>query len=322
LRIASLVAVIAAALACPAAAQPPQTRPVIDLPSESVTVTAGKPTQEAIKDYVETRSGQTYVLDRTATWMQKICPHTEGLGAKYADYITHRIRDIAAAIGAPLNDDPACRPNIQVVFTTRPQELIDNLRKTDPIYLGYHQTRAEGDALARVTHPFQAWYTTLVESSNRHLALGYSGGGTIDVGKCPVTGGISIKTREGHDISIPCSAPGAAHTPHTARDGQNSSFFNVLILAEPDKLVDYEVGALADYIALIALTQPGSLDRCAGMLSISNLLAKGCGASAGHITDSDLAYLRALYSLPGGDYLVTQREYIKRQMAKALEKGG
>ena len=76
-------------------------------------------------------------------------------------------------------------------------------------------------------------------------------------------------------------------------------------------------------IALLgpAAAQPDSLDRCAGMLSISNLLAKDCGASAGHITDSDLAYLRALYSLPGGDYLVTQREYIKRQMARALATG-
>jgi hypothetical protein len=307
-----LSAIAAIALVPPALAQSAP-------PLESVTVTAGKPTQEAIKNYVETRSGRTYILERTATWHLKICPHTEGHGDKYAAYVTQRIRDIAAAIGAPLDPDPACHPNIEIVFTTQPQALIDNLRQTDPIYLGYHQTRAEGDALAKVTHPIQAWYTTLVESSNRHLALGYDGGGTIDVGKCPLTGAIAIKSKDGHEISVPCSAPGTA-TASRARDGQNSSFFNVLILAEPARLRDYEVGALADYIALIALTQPDSLDRCAGLLSISNLLAKDCGASAGHITDSDLAYLRALYSLPGGDFLVTQREYIKRQMTRALER--
>jgi hypothetical protein len=313
MRIAAGVTALALA-AFGASAQPPAP------PLESVTVSAGKPSPEAIQNYVETRSGRTTILERTATWHLKICPHTEGLGDKYAAYITRRIRAVAGAVGAPADPDPACHPNIEIVFTTTPQALIDNLRQTDPIYLGYHQTGAEGDALAKVNHPIQAWYTTLVESSNRHLALGYDGGGTIDVGKCPVTGAIAIK-REGHEISIPCSAPGAAKGGRP-RDGQNSSFFNVLILAEPDKLYDYEVGALADYIALIALTQPDSLDRCAGLLSISNLLARDCGASPGHITDSDLAYLRALYSLPGGDFLVTQREYIKRQMAKALDRGG
>lgn len=308
------LAIFAVLLSSPVAGQPAP-------PLESVTVSAAKPSPEAIRNYVETRSGRTYVLERTATWHLPICPHTEGLGDKYAAYITRRIRDIAGAVGAPVDADPACHPNIEIVFTTRPQALIDNLRQSDPIYLGYHQTRAEGDALARISHPIQAWYTTLVESSNRHMALGYDGGGTIDVGKCPVTGAIAIRSRDGHEISVPCSAPGGAKSAR-ARDGQNSSFFNVLILAEPGKLYDYEVGALADYIALIALTQPDSLDRCAGLLSISNLLARDCGASAAHITDTDLAYLRALYSLPGGDFLVTQREYIKRQMSKALDRGG
>jgi hypothetical protein len=317
-RIATLFVIAAVALGPAAVAQPqlPEVNPVSGLPLESVIVSTTKPSQAVIHNYVETRTGRTYILGRTARWIVKLCPQTSGLGDKYATYISQRIRDVAAAIGAPVDDDPACRPNIEVVFTTAPQDLIDNIAMTDPLYLGYHQTRREAAELAKVRLPIQAWYTTLVQGNYEHRPMGY-GGGTVDVGKCPVTGSVSFKTTNGHDISIPCSAPGAA-TGNRAKDGLNSGFFNILILADPGKLSDYEVGSLADYIALLALSQPDALDTCETMLSISNLLAKNCGAAASKITDTDLAYLRALYKLPGGDLLVSQREYISRQMTKML----
>ena len=97
------------------------------LPLESVTVTATKPSEAAIKNFVETRAAPTYVLRRLARWTSKICPQTTGLGDKYAKYVTQRIRDIATAAGAPVNADPSCRPNIEVVFTTTPQGLIKSV---------------------------------------------------------------------------------------------------------------------------------------------------------------------------------------------------
>ena len=103
-----------------------------------------------------------------------------------------------------------------------------------------------------------------------------------------------------------------------------SGIFNILIVAEPAKLLGYEVGTLADYIAMLALSQAGSLDTCQDMPSISNLLVKDCGSSAIKITDADLAYLRGLYSLPKGYSLSTQRSGIGFQMKKVLvtDKGG
>ena len=329
MRTAAVILVIASALGQVAGAQPAtDTKPVSGLPLESVIVSASKPTQPVIQHFVETRTGRTMVLGRAARWILKLCPKTIGLGDKYASYVTRRIRDIGAAVGAPVDSDPGCRPNIEVVFTTKPQALIDNIRKTDPVYLGFHQTKGEGDELARVVQPIQAWYTTTVQMNYEHRPIGF-GGGTLDVGKCPVTGAVSVKAAGNHVISMPCSAAGTATKSggqpgaRAIKDGQNSGFFNILIVAEPAKLYDYEVGSLADYIALMALTQPAALDDCEEMPSISNLLAKGCGASAGNITDGDLAYLRALYRLPGGEFMVAQREFIKRQMTQALAgKGG
>ena len=45
-------------------------------------------------------------------------------------------------------------------------------------------------------------------------------------------------------------------TGSRAVDGADSGFFNIVIVADPSKLLDYEVGSLADYITMMALSQP------------------------------------------------------------------
>jgi hypothetical protein len=128
------------------------------LPPESITVTATKPSDETITKFEETRAQPTYVLGRMARWTKRICPVTMGLGDKYAKYITQRIKDVGAAVGAPVDSNPDCgRPNIEVMFTLNPQILMDNVRKTQPLLLGYHHNEREADELAKVTHPIQAW---------------------------------------------------------------------------------------------------------------------------------------------------------------------
>lgn len=287
----------------------------------------------------------------------EICPQTIGLGDEYAEYVSQRIRDIAADVGAPVNSDPACRPNIEVVFTTTPQELIDNIRKTDPLYLGFHQTQGELDALAKVVHPIQAWYTTMSVASTdtpstTHapkvitntgnvldpamaldvgmecppgppVGVGELGGGGIAIKHAQFKGGVVVSAGGVHELEFPCyNLPGASLS--RAKDDLGTDFFNILVVAEPAKLQDYEVGALADYITMLVLSQPTSLDVCQELPSISNLLAPGCNAVPGRITDGDLAYLDALYSLPGGNLLSTQRDYLRMEMYKALvtDKGG
>ena len=320
-----LLAVLAAA---PASAQSPapaaKAGTVAGLPVESVTVLGIKPSQDTIRNFVETRSVPTHALNRMALWTLKICPLTVGLGDKYAQYVNQRIRQVAAAVGAPVDPDPACRPNVEVVFTTTPQALMNNIRKTDPVYLGFYYLNSEADALAKVTHPVQAWYTTLSQPYYEHRQLKYSSY-AIDVGKCPVGGGIAIKTDNSHEFSLPCfTGAGLKTSGSRAEDGAVSSFFNVLIVAEPAKLYDFEIGSVADYITMLALSQPTSLDVCPELPSISNMLATDCASTTVHITDGDLAYLRTLYKLPGGNPLSVQRDYLRAEMYQTLvtDKGG
>jgi hypothetical protein len=312
------------AAAQPVPSKPPaeQAKPASALPLESVIVTATKPSEAAIKSFVETRAVPTYVLGRMARWDGKICPLTIGLGDTYAKYITQRIRDIATAAGAPVNADPTCRPNIEVVFTTTPQGLMDSVRKKQPLFLGFHHNSRQADELAKVTHSIQAWYTT--------ETVDIDGDRSVDIGTCGPSGNTTLNTQTDaqtdtggaatagvHQLSLPCAT--VVHsTGSRARDGLGSGFFNVLIVAEPTKLFDYEVGSLADYITMLALSQPASLDSCQEMPSISNMLAPGCTSATKRITDADLAYLHALYKLMVGDFLVVQRDYIRDEMYKKL----
>lgn len=312
-----LLAAVPAAL--PAASQPSPNKPASALPVESVTVTATKSSEAAIKSFVETRAAPTYMLGRLARWNLQICPQTIGLGDKYAKYITQRIRDVAAAVGAPVNGDPGCRPNVEVVFTTTPQPLMDNVRQREPQFLGYHHSNNEAEELARVTHPIQAWYTTESIDNGKHRS--------VDDGTCGMKGVTLNTIGDGGagviQVSLPCAVVLSSNGFH-ARDGLNSGFFNILIVAEPAKLFDYEVGPLADYITMLALSQPESQDSCQEMPSIANMLAQNCATIPNRITDGDLAYLHALYRLPGGELQATQRDFIREEMYKVLvtDKGG
>jgi hypothetical protein len=105
-------------------------------------------------------------------------------------------------------------------------------------------------------------------------------------------------------------------------DGLSSEFTHIVIVAEPDKLVDFEVGTVADYIAMLALSQPGSVDDCQQLPSITNILAPGCSMSTRTITDGDLAYLRGLYKMTPAGNLQAQRGEVRYQMEQILKPEG
>jgi hypothetical protein len=86
----------------------------------------------------------------------------------------------------------------------------------------------------------------------------------------------------------------------------------------PGKLADYEVGTLADYIAMLALTQLNSLDVCQQLPSVINLLAPNCPSPPDAISESDLGYLRGLYSMSADGNLRMQQDGIAHQMKQSL----
>jgi len=101
-------------------------------------------------------------------------------------------------------------------------------------------------------------------------------------------------------------------------DGVSSDFHHVVVVAEPAKLLDYEIGTLADYIALLALAQTVQPEQCQELPTILNLFASGCTAPPKALTNVDLAYLRAVYKMTATTTARGQRGEIIYQMDKSL----
>lgn len=90
---------------------------------------------------------------------------------------------------SPTDADAKCEPNIQIVFSTSPQDLLDNIRKHYDVLLGYHDNSSQAEELAKVTHAIQAWYSTVtIDERGRPNFDGAKipGMGCLDLPKCRI----------------------------------------------------------------------------------------------------------------------------------------
>lgn len=291
-------------------------------PGDSVTVTGARDPL-TIRRFVETFAAPTRITGKIARWEVGVCPVTVGLKPAYAQYVSQRVREVAALVGAPANDDDACKPNIEIVFTTAPQGLADTIRKKHDAYLGYADNSKQRDRLATITRPIQSWYLTTTQD----LA-----------GKTVVDG--SRLAGAGNEVRVPCfeqvrcqggtqeiisASPVHAMLTTGSRalgDGLRSGFHHVIIAADPTKLLDHEIGTLGDYIAMLALTQLSSLDVCQNLDSITGLITPGCGTSAPALTVNDLGYLRGLYRMNPERALGMQQDQIAWQIGQETADAG
>lgn len=252
------------------AADPP--RPAAPVSTETVIVTAPRvpldPRQvdATIHRFVESHAALSYI-EQMPRWVAAVCPVTEGLPQAFDTFISNRIETIARGAGAPTGQP--CKPNIEIVFTAEPQKIMDQVARRDPQLLGYHYV-SQTENLARVSRPVQAWYVTATRNG--------SGAESVDNPYSPsVSGGAG--SRMSH--------------------GLKSVFRQVLIVADLGKVGDREVGPIADYIALLALTEVHAPDDCAALPSILDLMSGGCTAAAkpSALTETDLSFLKGLYSM-------------------------
>lgn len=284
-------------------------------PGDSVTVTGAKD-RLTVRRFVETFTAPTRITGKIARWEVGVCPVTVGLKPDFAKHISQRVRDVAAQVGAPVNADAACRPNIEIVFTTTPQGLADTIRKKHEAYLGYADNARQRDELAKVTRPIQSWYLTATQD--------LAGKTEVDGSRVAGAGGLRVPCFEavrcqGGTQEIISGSPAHAMLTTGSRglgDGLRSGFYHVIIAADPTKLLDHEIGNLADYIAMLALTQLSSLDVCQNLASVTSLLTPGCASSAQALTVNDRSYLRGLYHMNPERGLSQQEDHIAWQISQ------
>lgn len=304
-----LAGLISVAVPPAALAQPPAA------PDESVTV-AGTRAREVAQGFVQSNTLPTHFAGKIARWETPVCPYAVGIKPEAAAFIVARVRDIAVQAGARAGDGKNCAWNIEIIFTRTPQALLNDMRRNQPELLGYAVDSAEKDRLAQFIRPIQGWYLTATRDRNGVTAVDsphtVHGAGVNIILPCEMMG------------QVPPTAWCTYHNPYAQKvnvegsmlgDRTHSLLDHVVIVADPGKLTDYELGAVSDYIAMLALAQLPASDGCQPLPSILDLLKQGCAKVEG-LTENDRAYLRGLYRMPADLDVSLQRDAIVNEMIK------
>jgi hypothetical protein len=308
--LASVLSCIVAAsvYAQPSAPAPKAAEPTV---MSSVTIEAApkpKVIQRQAHTFVESYAASPNAeLDQIARWRDSVCVQVEGLPADSGALVKARIEDVAKAVGLP-KAHAGCVANVEIVFTDKPQALMDNVAKRRETLLGYYH-RHDRDKLKMVTRPIQAWYVT--------ATLG--GGGS----SAAALYGVDLPLdREVVDDPDNMSPVGCGINPHFSACLQ-SNFKNVFVVADTKALDGKDLGLLADYLVMLTLSQPRSLNGCNALPSVLDVLATAACAGRDEpdgITPGDAAYLTALYSTDIEAKKASQLSDIAGRMAKILTK--
>jgi hypothetical protein len=281
----------------PAAAAPPSVTPATGAAGDSRTAFLSEPiTVEAKRLAAKQRalnlihgySGKKHYWEAVAGWYGDVCVSVAGLDPAQDAAVKARIEAIAGEAGVTVKQK-RCGPehvpaNVEVFFTADPDRLLKSIAHDRPWIVGGTPTRVNPLISVRayetgltMKRPIEAWY---VNNCEPDVAPGPPPGQLL---QAIITGYWNLPSYYG-----PC---------------QKIGFDNVLVVVDKRRIPGLSLGVLADYAAMLALTQPASLDGCNALPSIIDLFSAACAdqPEPTGLTESDTAYLKALYT--GGQTL-------------------
>lgn len=278
---------------------PPPTASADQEPLAEITVIAARPptaeelTEKHIASFVRSHGNPGRRLGQLGRWDKALCVSTVGLTPGLNDFVTARVQAIAASVAPHLAQAKAgaCTPDVYVVFTTEPQTLMNNVAKTQPQLLGFHEPQ-EVPKLKTIDRPVQAWYVTATAGLDRVETVVDDMWHTLPAGE--------LNTR--------------------LRTGMSSLIQFALVVIDTKKVDGYTIGSISDYVAMVTLSQVRFGEGCGDLPSILDMLAPGCqAAKSDSITAGDLAYLRALYLVRLDQAIGPQRVSIEDAMMRLLK---
>jgi hypothetical protein len=310
---------LAAAMAVTASAAAKQTSPVSSKapPPEStvsgITVEGAakqSPLVDRTTEFVRQRL-PTSRFEQYARFHDPICVKVVGLPDQYAGFIVKRVLDVAQEVGAPIDPKSGCTPNVNVIFSASPQAQLNDIAKRRDVLFGFHFF-AETKKITTFSRPVQAWYLTRTEDTTGNKVLEL-----YDPAPCMTSGPLAPPC----DIKAPAIIGKAG-----SRLGNDlsSELVHSLIIADANKVAGEKIDAIADYIAVLALSRWQGLERCSGLPTILNLMADTCDAEGRPeaATPEDLALLTGLYQVNSRETGSLQRAEIASAVRKAAAGGG
>jgi hypothetical protein len=245
-------------------------------------------------------------FEQYARYNDPVCVRVLGLPAEFDKFIAKRVVDVARQVNAPVDPAPNCTPNVNVIFSPKPQAQLEDIAKRRDILFGFH-FQAEMKKLSTFSRPVQAWYVTRTTDT--------TGAKVLELAEA-----VACIT------SSPLAPPCDVKAPNViGRAGSrlgvdmSSELVHSLIIADANRVAGEKIDAIADYIAVLALSRWQGLERCSGLPTILNLMADGCDAEdrPEAATPGDLALLHGLYAVSPRESGALQRASIASAIRKA-----
>jgi hypothetical protein len=233
-------------------------------------------------------------------WRDPICPLVAGLTREEGEYVLARVSQIARAAGAPLDKEHCARPNLVIVVTSKPDALIKAWGDRRSAFGGVRGSLTKFSRFADKPRPVRVWYNhdfadgggtaTLTRGS---LQLGPAFG-DVPSGGCCVGSHFDVK-----DLLV---------------------FTSVAVIVDGKQVVGLQLAQLADFIAMIALTEvdlDAPLGRAPTILRLFDARGSGTQLPAG-LSAWDQEFLKWLYDSAAPLESITQRSVITGEMLHDL----
>ncbi len=238
----------------------------------------------------------TYADDKwLEQWGKPVCPLVAGLTRAQGVFLFERVTSVMKAAGTRLAQ-AGCAPNLYIVFSPKPAELLKDWRKRNPRMYG-DAGRPTVKRFTDTTRPIRAWYgyelvgADGVGSVAGNTTLSIAGGMTASEGM-GAGGGLASANVMAMLDSVPQFNNGVAS--HVTVN-QVHDLSTVIIIVDSTRMEGLNWGQLADYIALTSMTNVDLDADVHDAPTILSLFAVPADSRPPGLTIWDVAFLKALY---------------------------
>jgi hypothetical protein len=267
-----------------------------------VTVTpAAKPNPlvDPTTQFVRERLPESPFSEQYPRFHDAICVKVQGLPEEFDAFIAKRLIEVAAQVRAPVAKAADCTPNVNVIFSAKPQAQLSDIAKRRDILIGY-QFLPQFQRMSKFTHPIEARYVT--------RTVGEHGESQLDTWD-----------PDRYDPMLD-KAPPQGRAGSRLGNQMSAEIVHSLIVADANKVAGEKIETVADYVAVLALARWQGLERCnRSVATILNRMADGCDRDGAPeaATPADLALLTGLYSVETRESGPQQRATIASAIRKA-----
>jgi hypothetical protein len=263
-------------------------------------------------NYVTSFAATSPKIDTVSRWTHALCVTVDGLPADKGAVVKARVEEVGQAVGLKVANK-TCEANVEIFFAGQAQTFLDKIEAARPQLLGY-EYRTEANKLKAMTRPIQAWYMTATVGTGNTVGstFSFSAGGESN------QKGLGL----GEVMDTPSGRSPAACGDSRFGGCLKSVFEHVLIVVDLSATGDKSAGLLSDYVTMLALAQPKSLDACNGLVSVIDLYSSTCAGrkAPDGLTRTDVAYLTSLYKANLEAHKSSQESDIASRMADMLLK--